>query len=53
MTTFFVYGFDRLEFLGVLEAADDAAARELAAAVWTVPLKVLTWRLRPGDRPAA
>ena len=53
MTTFYVYQSEGLEFLGTLEAADDAAARELAAAVWAVPLKILTWRLRPSECLAA
>ena len=46
MTTFYVYQSEGLEFLGTVEAADHAAAWELAAAVWTVPLQVLTWRLK-------
>ena len=53
MITFYVYRFEGLDFLGEVEAADDAAARQLAAALWAVPLKLLTWRLRLGERPAA
>jgi hypothetical protein len=53
MITFYVYGLDGLKFLGTIEADDDATARELAAALWPVPLKVLSWRLRPGERLAA
>lgn len=52
MTTFYVYRSDALEFLGTLEAADPLTARELAEAVWHVPLKVLTRRLSLSDRPA-
>ena len=53
MTTFYIYQSDGLDFLGTVEAADDAAARQLAAALWAAPLKVLTWRLRSSECLAA
>jgi hypothetical protein len=49
MTTFYVYQSQGLAFLGTLDAADHSTARELASALWAVPLSVLTWRLRLND----
>ena len=46
MTPYYVYLFDSLEYVGAVEAADLETARQLAAALWHAPLRVLTWRLR-------
>ena len=53
MTTYYIYMLDSLEYLGAVDAADHEAAGQLAASVWTVPSKVLTWRLRAADHPVA
>jgi len=49
MSTFYVYLLDTLDYLGAVEAADREVAWLLASAVWPVPVKVLTWRLRLAD----
>ena len=46
MYTFYVYLLDTLDYLGIVEAADREVACLLASAVWPVPVKVLSWRLR-------
>ena len=53
MTTYFVYVLDTLDYLGAVEAADPEIARLLASAVWPVPFKLLTWRLRLDGRRVA
>jgi hypothetical protein len=52
MATFYVYLPDSLEYLGAVEAADRETAGQLAAAVWAVPVRVLTWRMQTTGRAA-
>jgi hypothetical protein len=49
MSTFYVYLLDTLGYLGIVEAADREVACMLASAVWPVPVKVLSWRLRQAE----
>ena len=53
MSTFHVIDPDSLAYLGSVEAVDLAAAADLAAAVWSRPVKVLTWRPSVGCRAAS
>jgi|1185.fasta_scaffold1492838_2 hypothetical protein len=52
MSTFYVYLADSLDYLGAVDAADRETAGQLAAVLWAVPLRVLTWRLQIFDAGA-
>jgi hypothetical protein len=52
MTTFHVYDQAELNYLGTVHAADADAAYLLAACVWSVALKLTTFRLTLARRLA-
>lgn len=53
MRTFHIVEAGSFIYLGSVEAVDVAAASELATALWTGPVKVLTWRPSMSGRVAS